>query len=211
MASLPLHQPWDVYFSSNIAVCSMLTRTEDLLTLLFVYWRHQSLFFFPPHKPSVSWYSLQTAMQNQDVLCVEQNKTREHWRHRHFLIWDSKFSSASSLIPQLLKPFILSESPAVAAALPTAFRLGGRMQLPVWTVAAITANLNQILCNIYQQMHFLVLLWELRCYAHGKQHSAFSIRSCQLSVQTQALGAGQYMVEETTDVGSQLNNKNCWK
>ena len=75
MAFLPLHQPWDVYFSSNIAVCSVLTRTENLLTLLFVYGRHQSLFF---HKPSLSQYNLQTPMQNQGVLCVEQNKTTEH-------------------------------------------------------------------------------------------------------------------------------------
>lgn len=39
--------------------------------------------------------------------------------------------------------------------------------------------------------------------------SALCIRTCQLSVQTPAVGAGQHAVEETTDVGSQLNNKNC--
>lgn len=71
MASLPFHQPWDVYFSSNIAVCSMLTRTEDLLTLLFVYWRHQSLFF---HEPPLSRYDLQTAVQHRGVLCASKIK-----------------------------------------------------------------------------------------------------------------------------------------
>lgn len=45
--------------------------------------------------------------------------------------------------------------------------------------------------------------------ANGKQHSTFSVRSCQLSVQTQPVAAGKYTVQEMTDVGSKINNKSC--
>lgn len=76
MPFLPFHQPQDVYFSSNTAVCSSLARTEDLLTLLFVYWGHQSL-LFPQAKAFFESVRSANSHANQGVLCAEQKrKTR---------------------------------------------------------------------------------------------------------------------------------------
>jgi len=81
----------------------------------------------------------------------------------------------------------------------------------MWTVAVTAANLKQISCNISEHRYFLVytLAVEMLSYANGKQVSIFCIRSGELLVLTQAVGAGQYSVEEMTDVGSELNNKVC--